>query len=78
MTEHADHLPFADRERAGQAFARALARWRDEPAVLVLALPRGGVPVAYEVAVALGAELDLLIVRKLGAPTNPELAIGAQ
>lgn len=77
MTGHPDHLPFADRARAGQALARALARWRDEPDVLVLALPRGGVPVAYEVAVALGAELDLLIVRKLGAPTNSELAIGA-
>lgn len=70
-------LPFADRAAAGRALAQALSRWRNTPDVLVLALPRGGVPVGAEVARALHAALDLLIVRKLGAPSNPELAIGA-
>ena len=70
-------LPFADRVRAGEALARALDAWRGVTGILVLALPRGGVPVAFEVAKALGAELDLLLVRKLGTPGNPELAMGA-
>ncbi len=67
---------FADRVDAGRQLAAALAGQRDEP-LLVLALPRGGVPVGYEVARALGAPLDVILVRKIGAPGQPELAIGA-
>jgi putative phosphoribosyl transferase len=67
---------FADRREAGRRLAGALERFRGrEP--LVIALPRGGVPVGYEVARALDAELDILLVRKLGAPFNPEYGIGA-
>jgi len=72
-----DYTMFANREDAG----RRLAQWflPQAPAgdVIVLGLPRGGVPVAYEVAKALGAPLDVFIVRKLGSPYNPELAAGA-
>ncbi len=68
---------FVDRAHAGRVLAGSLADFAKESDVLVLGLARGGVPVAYEVAKALGAELDVLIVRKLGAPANPELAIGA-
>lgn len=67
---------FADRFDAGRQLARALAPYRSD-APLVLALPRGGVPVAVEVAQALGAPLDVILVRKIGAPGQPELAIGA-
>jgi predicted phosphoribosyltransferase len=67
---------FADRSDAGRRLARQLMSLRAERPVIV-ALPRGGVPVAYEVAVALGAPLDVLAVRKLGAPHNPEFGIGA-
>lgn len=67
---------FRDRRDAGRVLATLLERYRGSDAV-VLALPRGGVPVAYEVARALDAPLDVLVVRKLGAPTNPELALGA-
>lgn len=67
---------FRDRRDAGRVLAKLLDRYRDSD-VVVLALPRGGVPVAYEVARALDAPLDVLVVRKLGAPTNPELALGA-
>jgi putative phosphoribosyl transferase len=70
-------LPFTDRASAGKELARALDAWRGAVGVLVLGLPRGGVPVAFEVAAALGAELDVLLVRKLGTPGNPELAMGA-
>jgi len=73
---HAIPLPFADRRSAGRALAQALLPLRGQQP-LVLALPRGGVPVAYEVAVALGATLDLLLVRKLGAPGHEELGLGA-
>jgi putative phosphoribosyl transferase len=69
--------PFADRVTAGRQLALALERYRDCPSLYVLALPRGGVPVAAEVARHLGAELDLMIVRKLGLPGQPELAMGA-
>lgn len=70
-----DHV-FGDRTQAGRVLAAALAqRHLSDP--VVLALPRGGVPVAVEVALALHAPLDLLIVRKIGAPGNPELAVGA-
>lgn len=68
---------FRDRRDAGRQLAEALTRYRDKADVLVLALPRGGVPVAYEVAGALKAELDVLVVRKLGVPYQPELAMGA-
>jgi putative phosphoribosyl transferase len=68
---------FHDRADAGRALARRLARYADRPDVLVLALPRGGVPVAYEVAGALNAPLDVFLVRKLGAPGQEELAMGA-
>lgn len=71
-----DHLPFADRRDAGRRLALALADLRiDDP--LVLALPRGGVPVAAEVARALDAPLDVMLVRKLGAPGMPEYGLGA-
>lgn len=68
---------FPDRFAAGRSLARALAGYRDEPGLLVLGLPRGGVPVAHEVAEAFNAELDVLVVRKLGVPWQPELAMGA-
>lgn len=67
---------FANRREAGRLLAQSLLRYKDENPV-VLALPRGGVEVGYEVARALNAPLDVLIARKLGAPGQPELAIGA-
>ncbi len=67
---------YADRTEAGRQLARALAKHRD-PRLLVLGLPRGGVVVAAEVASALQAELDVVLCKKLRAPGNPELAIGA-
>jgi putative phosphoribosyl transferase len=70
-------LPFRDRGVAGQALAQALHAYRGRGDLLVLALPRGGVPVACEIAEALGAEVDLMIVRKLGTPGQEELAMGA-
>jgi putative phosphoribosyl transferase len=67
---------FRDRADAGRALASAVKRWAlSRP--LVLGLPRGGVPVAFEVAQAIGADLDVLVVRKLGVPYQPELAFGA-
>ncbi len=68
---------FDDRRDASVALAAELARYRSRDDVVVLALPRGGVPVAYEVAHALGAPLDVMIVRKLGVPGQEELALGA-
>jgi putative phosphoribosyl transferase len=68
---------FRDRRAAGAELAVQLAGYRKIPAPLVLALPRGGVPVAYEIARALGAEFDVIVVRKLGVPQQPELALGA-
>jgi len=67
---------FRDRKEAGQRLAKALAHLKDRDPV-VLALPRGGVPVGAEVADALGAALDVVLVRKIGAPSQPELAAGA-
>ncbi|OIQ85349.1 putative phosphoribosyl transferasec [mine drainage metagenome] len=68
---------FQDRFAAGRKLAQALQAYAGRHDVLVLAVPRGGVPVGYEVAKALGAELDVLIARKLGLPRHPELAMGA-
>jgi len=67
---------FADRRDAGRRLAAALRHLRSE-APMILALPRGGVPIGYEVAQALDAPLDILIVRKIGAPGNPEFGLGA-
>ena len=68
---------FRDRAEAGQVLARLLAHYRGRPDVLVFGLPRGGVPVAAEVAAGLGATLDVFVVRKLGVPGHEELAMGA-
>jgi len=68
---------FADRGQAGQQLAEELSEYADQGDVVVLGLPRGGVPVAFEVAEALDAPLDVFVVRKLGVPGNPELAMGA-
>src|SRR3954464_5827777 len=68
---------FRDRRDAGRVLAGLLDHYRDQPGVLVLGLPRGGVPVAFEVAQALGAPLDVFLVRKLGVPGREELAMGA-
>lgn len=70
-------LPYEDRRAAGRVLADALAPYRGRPDLLVLALPRGGVPVAYEVARALKAPLDVFVVRKLGFPGHEEYAMGA-
>ena len=69
--------PFADRADAGRVLAGELVAYAGSPDVIVLGLPRGGIPVAYEVACALGAPLDVFVVRKLGAPGQEELAMGA-
>jgi predicted phosphoribosyltransferase len=68
---------FRDRREAGRQLAQHLARYANRPDVIVLALPRGGVPVAYEVARALHAPLDVFLVRKLGLPGHEEFAMGA-
>lgn len=68
---------FRDRHDAGIQLAAELAPYKNDPAVLVLGLPRGGVPVAYEVARSLRAPLDVFVVRKLGVPGQRELAMGA-
>lgn len=68
---------FADRRAAGQALAEALVAYANRSDVVVVGLPRGGVPVAAEVARVLQAPMDILLVRKLGAPMQPELALGA-
>jgi len=68
---------YADRADAGRVLATALESHRGEDGTIVLGLPRGGVPVAYEIATRLGLPLDVLVVRKLGLPSQPELAMGA-
>jgi len=68
---------FSNRIDAGKALARDLARYADRDDVIVLALPRGGVPVAYEVARDLGAPMDVFVVRKLGVPGHEEFGFGA-
>jgi putative phosphoribosyl transferase len=70
-------MRFRDRAHAGKVLARALSRYAGRDDVIVLALPRGGVPVAAELARALGAQLDVFVVRKLGLPEHEELAMGA-
>jgi putative phosphoribosyl transferase len=70
-------MAFRDRTEAGALLAAHLSQYRDDANVVVLGLPRGGVPVAYEVAKALHAPLDVFIVRKLGLPGQEELAMGA-
>ncbi len=70
-------MVFRDRREAGRILARKLLAYTDRPNVLVLGLPRGGVPVAFEVARALHAPLDVFLVRKLGVPGHEELAMGA-
>jgi putative phosphoribosyl transferase len=72
-----DRQRFHDRHEAGQLLARKLTTYKDRDDVIVLALPRGGVPVGYEIARELKAPLDVFVVRKLGVPWHPELAMGA-
>ena len=69
--------PFRDRAEAGRYLAEKLVAYAGRPGVLVLALPRGGVPVGYEIARALNLPLDAFVVRKLGVPGHEELAMGA-
>ena len=69
-------MPFLDRADAGRRLAATLMRLRGTD-IVVLGLPRGGVPVAFEIAQALGAVLDVIVVRKIGLPVQPELAMGA-
>jgi predicted phosphoribosyltransferase len=75
--QSAERLPFADRRHAGTVLAGQLQQFAGNPDLVVLALPRGGVPVAVEVAQSLGAPMDVFVVRKLGMPGHPELAMGA-
>jgi putative phosphoribosyl transferase len=72
-----DSIRFQDREEAGRLLAGSLREYENRDDVIVLALPRGGVPVAFEIANALGVPLDVFIVRKLGVPGFEELAMGA-
>jgi predicted phosphoribosyltransferase len=72
-----DYQAFIDRRHAGRVLASRLTKYAGRDDVIVLALPRGGVPVAYEVASALGAPMDVFLVRKLGTPGHRELAMGA-
>jgi len=70
-------VPFRDRAEAGRRLASRLVKYANQPDVQVLALPRGGIPVALEVAKALNVPLDIFLVRKLGVPGHEELAMGA-
>jgi putative phosphoribosyl transferase len=72
-----DYQAFTDRRHAGSVLASRLTKYAGRDDVIVLALPRGGVPVAYEVASALSAPMDVFLVRKLGTPGHRELAMGA-
>jgi putative phosphoribosyl transferase len=72
-----DYQAFTDRRHAGRVLASRLAQYAGRDDVIVLALPRGGVPVAYEVASTVGAPMDVFLVRKLGTPGHRELAMGA-
>lgn len=75
--QRAHDVPFSDRTQAGRLLGQALLHYRERNDVVVLALPRGGVPVAFEVVKAINASLDLMLVRKLGTPGQEELAMGA-
>lgn len=75
--ESRERGPYTDRDEAGDVLGARLAQYAGRDDVVVLGLPRGGVPVAVRVAAALGAPLDVLVVRKLGLPGQPELAMGA-
>lgn len=77
MAAYLDEQPYRDRRHAGVELAARLEHLKSRPDVVILALPRGGVPVAYEVARALDAPLDVFVVRKLGMPGHRELAMGA-
>jgi putative phosphoribosyl transferase len=77
VLDQTDRARFRDRADAGRALAHALSDYAGRDDVVVLALPRGGVPVAYEVAKELAAPLDVFLVRKLGVPGHEELAMGA-
>jgi putative phosphoribosyl transferase len=68
---------FRNREEAGRILADELSQYRNDPTALILALPRGGVAVGYQLSLALHVPLDVFITRKIGAPGNPEYAIGA-
>lgn len=68
---------FRNREEAGRILADGLSQYRDDPTAVILALPRGGVAVGYQLSLALHVPLDVFITRKVGAPGNPEYAIGA-
>lgn len=70
-------MTFENREEAGRLLVEPLLHYRDRPATLILALPRGGVAVGYQLSLGLHLPLDVFIVRKLGAPDNPEYAMGA-
>lgn len=70
-------LPFKNRTHAGQLLAQSLLKYKKNPNTLILALPRGGLPIGYEISNILSLPLDAFIVRKLGCPENPELALGA-
>ncbi|HEY9646323.1 MAG TPA: phosphoribosyltransferase [Chroococcidiopsis sp.] len=74
---HTHYARFQDRTDAGKQLAKLLKRYANRPDVLVLGLPRGGLPVAYEVAQSLNVSLDICLVRKLGVPGHRELAMGA-
>jgi putative phosphoribosyl transferase len=74
---HSSSAVFSDRVEAGQQLAKALSAYAHQPQTQVLALPRGGVPVGAEIAKALHLPLDVCLVRKLGVPEQPELAMGA-
>lgn len=77
LLEKKKMLPFLDRADAGRRLASRLEAYSGQPEVVILGLTRGGIPVAFEIARRLGALLDVVVVRKLGAPWQPELAMGA-
>lgn len=77
MMRSSGGVGFRDRHDAGRQLALALARYKGAKETIVLALPRGGVVVGYEISLALHVPLDVLVTRKLGTPWNPELAMGA-
>ncbi|NJN36732.1 MAG: phosphoribosyltransferase, partial [Nitrospiraceae bacterium] len=70
-------MTFKNREEAGRRLVERLIRYREDQAALILALPRGGVAVGYQLSLGLHLPLDVCITRKLGAPDNPEYALGA-